>query len=126
MYKEFLKADLRDGMIVKTREGTCYLYLSTFDSFVNYKDHIELSEYTDDLINLNKDNVNDIMSVYTSDYLDNFKLEQVTKVGGGANSALVWERDEKTVEMTLSEVKDLLGIKNLVIIDEKESLKKGD
>lgn len=118
------KSDLKTGMVVKTRNGKMYLVMLNPDcedrEFIDFNDDgwLRGSGFNDDLTRNTDyyDNSDyDIVRVYTAgsgicrlfnkiDFLDSLKL--------------LWEREEKPIEMTVSEIEKKLGIKNLKIVKE--------
>lgn len=113
--EKFTKMNLQDGMIVRTREGRYYIYLRTFDRFIRDDGFNELNDYNDDLTNKNGINIFDIMAVYSTKTINGLDLrEQVV----GKNTSLIWIRQEPVI-MTISEIEEKLGIKNLKVVAEK-------
>lgn len=113
--ENFTKMNLQDGMIVRTREGRYYIYLRTFGRFIRDGGFNELNDYNDDLTNKNGIDIFDIMAVYSTKTINSLDLRgQIV----GKNASLIWTR-QKPVVMTISEIEEKLGIKNLKVVAEK-------
>ena len=113
----FTKADLEDGMIMKTRDGRYYMYFKKFNTGVRYEGFISIDEYNDDLTyddDYSSNNMCDIVAVYSPKNLTTLDFESQIKYCN-----LIWKRPEK-VRMTIKEIEEKLGIKNLEIIEEEE------
>ena len=113
----FTKADLEDGMIMKTRDGRYYMYFKKFNTGVRYEGFISIDEYNDDLTyddDYSSNNMCDIVAVYNPKNLTTLDFESQIKYAN-----LIWERPKK-VRMTIKEIEEKLGIKNLEIIEEEE------
>lgn len=105
----FTKTDLEDGMIVKLRDDRYYMYFKKFNKCVRYEGYISLEDYNDDLCCI-LDGAYDIVAIYN--------LKDLTSlVFNTKYLKLVWERPDK-VYMTISEIEEKLGIKNLEIVKE--------
>lgn len=121
--KEFTKDDLKDWMIVETAEHSIFLVDKTHGYLIYSGEHMSLSSYTDDLKCFNSDY--SIVKVYEPIrglefllklYLDGTIKSSFRRIEEDLN--LIWERDGKPVEMTVSEIAEKLGIKNLKIVKE--------
>lgn len=114
----FTKADLKDGMVVCSRQGKYYMYFEKFGKFVRNTAHMDLSSYDNNLKYTNRvlgnDNRLDIMQVYEVTNLNCLDLTSQSH-----NFNLLWSRPEEVV-MTISEIEEKLGIKNLKVVSEKE------
>lgn len=114
---KFTKADLEDGIIMQTRDNRYYMYFKKFNKGVRYEGHITLKDYNDDLIytglsfNLSPSS-NDIVAVYNPSDLTSLDFNSL-------HLKLIWKRPEEVV-MTISEIEEKLGIKNLKVVSEKE------
>lgn len=114
--KDFTKEDLEDGMIVKTKDGTYYIYFEKFKKFVRNGGFLFLHQYLNDLTYNLTDNSFNIVSIYEANDLTSLDFNgQDTK--GHLNQ--IWERPKETI-MTISEIEKKLGIKNLKIISDKD------
>lgn len=117
-FSEFLntfpKMILKDGMVVKTANDEYLMYFKEFGKFIADDGFTLVSSYKNDLINtVNHDY--DVVAIYKLTDLHHFDdLEFAAVVYG----ELVWERP-KVVEMTVAEIEEKLGIKNLKIVKEK-------
>ena len=110
----FTKADLKDGMIMKTRDGRYYMYLKKFNRGVRYEGYITLDDYDDDLTCYKYISDFDIVAVYNPKDLTSLDFALEVKYNDP-----IWERPEK-VRMTIKDIEEKLGIKNLEIIEEEE------
>lgn len=110
------KEDLKNWMVVITREGYRYLVRisGTNKTFVGKGAYLNFDSYNSDLTN-RVDEKFDIMKVYEytrgDNALDDFWTFHVF------NYDLIWVREEP-VEMTVAEIEEKLGIKNLKIVKE--------
>ena len=123
--KTMTKADLKDWMIVETAEPSIYLVDKTHGYLIHDCGHMSLSDYTDDLKFPTSSSGLDysIVRVYEPQkgleyllkhYLNDATDETFHKIKEELN--LIWERDEESVEMTVAEIEEKLGIKNLKIV----------
>lgn len=110
----FTKADLEDGMIMKTRDGRYYMYLKKYNRGLRHEGFISLDDYDDDLTCYRYISNYDIVAVYNPKDLTT--LDFVSWV---MYHDPIWKRPEK-VRMTIKEIEEKLGIKNLEIIEEEE------
>ena len=125
------KADLKDWMIVETAEGFIFLVDKTHGYLIHDSGHMPLSEYTDDLKHLTPSLTGrrdySIVKVYEpkqgSEFLLKAYLDSTVptfrKIEEDLN--LIWERPEPVVEMTIAEIEEKLGIKNLKIVKENDN-----
>lgn len=118
MRTEFKKSDLKNGMLVKTRNGNSYIFIEYPDMhiFVRRDGYNRIGEYKEDLtINRgHNDDELDIIEVYEPvQYITTLNIEQEI-----VKATLIWKREE-VVEMTVSEIEKKLGIKNLKVVAEK-------
>ena len=113
--KTITKADLRDWMIVEDDLCRRYFVNVTSNEFLQYNDAhganiiISMDEYNDELYNTHSGNY--ITKVFQS------SITRISRVLVGKH-LIIWEREEPAVEMTIAEIKERLGIKNLKIVDE--------
>lgn len=116
-FKEFMgdnkmtKADLKDGMIVKTRNGNAYIYFSRYNRFVRDETWNGIDAYTDDLRNKHVEEY-DIVAIYDYELGSLNDIKTVIEY-----RTPIWEREE-LVEMTIAEIEEKLGIKNLKVVKE--------
>lgn len=120
---EMTKSDLKDWMVVKTREGSNYMVDNTHNILVSNDGWMPLDQYSNDLLCIT-DNDFDIVAVYevTRPFAVRFYMKGVCDMKGVyGDSCLqtIWERKEHPTEMTVAEIEEKLGIKNLKIIKEK-------
>ena len=112
----FTKEDLEDGMIIELGDGRYYMYFKKFNAGVRYEGYISIGEYNDDLTYNGPSSLSsyDIVAVYKPE--DLITLDFASQV---EYLNLIWKRPEK-IRMTIKEIEEKLGIKNLEIIEEKE------
>jgi hypothetical protein len=118
----FTKADLKDGMVVETRESySDNRYLVLGDKLIQKRAYLGLREFSDDLTNRMfpvTGNKYDIIKVYESDPYDTEGLfdEKYLK--------LIWDRDaqeeDSHKEMTVEEIEKELGYKIKVVGDKND------
>ena len=110
-----LKASLQNGMLVQTKEEDDNLYLVSHGKLVQLHSFISLDRYNGDLTFRDRiDNNLNIIRVYSGKGISFLnKLED-----GAKEENLLWEREIVT-EMTIAEIEEKLGIKNLKIVKEK-------
>lgn len=112
---DFTKEDLEDGMIIKIKDGTYYMYFEKFRKFVRNGGYLSLNQYLNDLTYNCIDGSFNIVSIYEANDLTSLDFNgQDTK--GYLNQ--IWERPKETI-MTISEIEKKLGIKNLKVVAEK-------
>lgn len=109
------KADLKTGMILEDGYGSLGLVLLDTNKGdivvrISGRNYFLMNLLEDDLrfTKVNKDRKEDIMKVYDGGSNKNFLKEQCQ------GRELIWERQEETT-MTISEIEEKLGIKNLKI-----------
>lgn len=123
------KAELKTGMIVRYRCGALRVVMCNDTKYYNEAYLVGADGWTE-LRNFNEDltfsktvytHVNDIVAVYevpNRSYMNIFcgeyKLDDSFVMDYGH---LIWEREEPIVEMTIKEIEEKLGIKNLRIKD---------
>ena len=110
----FAKSQLSDGMIVQLKNNEFYMYFKKFDSMVCAHTFIKMSYYGQDLT-CAKDPDYDIVAVYVPSKLTSFNFAHERAID---HFVRIWKRSTEVV-MTLSEVEEKLGIKNLKIVDDK-------
>ena len=112
---KFTKADLQDGMIMKLRDGRCYMYFKKCNRGVRYEGFIPIDDYNDDLTYNGSccgscDSAYDIVAVYSPETLTTLDVASQIKY-----SNLIWKRPKEVV-MTIAEIEKKLGITNLKIV----------
>ena len=109
MQKEFTKADLKDGMIVKYRNGEMYLKFG--GKLINNDGFEELSTFDNNLKDVDFSSDYDIMKIYKLNLTKVYCLKDIFNI---ENLELIWERDV-TKHMTADEMRqkleDLIGEK---------------
>ncbi len=120
------KSELKTGMVVRYRNGRLRLVLKDTehqekDVVVGVDGWLSLDEYDEDLTCLFHSDI-DIMYVYNVDqiasytYLLNTDKLNDSYIHDFGN--LIWDRTEtETTEMTIKEIEEKLGVKNLRIKD---------
>lgn len=139
--KTMTKADLEDWMIVETAGGSIFLVDKTHGYLICDNGHMPLSAYTDDLEHCSRYGRDysiakvyepySIVKVYELRLGSEFLLKAYLDGTAPANRKieedlnLIWERPEsvepESVEMTIAEIEEKLGIKNLKIVKENEN-----
>jgi hypothetical protein len=114
----FTKPNLKDGMVVETRDG--YLYLVIGNRLHGKLLYGFLNDWIDDLTNPASSDL-DIVKVYT--VADG--ATDISSLFNYRNLTLIWERKEepKHKEMTVEEIEKELGYKIKVIADNDSSNK---
>lgn len=113
---DFTKEDLEDGMIIKVKDGTYYMYFEKFRKFVRNGGYLSLNQYLNDLTYNCINGSFNVVSIYEANDLTSLDFNgQDTK--GHLNQ--IWERPIEII-MTVSEIEKKLGIKNLKIISDKD------
>lgn len=105
----YTKNDLKDGMVVKTREGNYYLVCG--DLFIRDMGFLEINTYNNDLTNklsIEEDIVAVYGKIYTLCALKNIEYNTV-----------LWKREEAK-EMTIAEIEKELGY-SIKVVKEKEN-----
>lgn len=123
------KSDLKTGMMVVTRDNDEYMVMLNVEfsatgskpqNFLVAKDGwMPLSKYSDDL-KLGEDEEMpelDIVAVYSPLMEASLWRKNLSDTD---DWECVWKREEQPVEMTVAEIEEKLGIKNLKIIKEHE------
>ena len=112
---KFTKADLKDGMIMETRDGRYYMYFKKFNRGIRYEGYISIDDYTNNLsYSSSAPSSYDIVAVYSPESLTTLEFAPQVKYFN-----LIWERPEEEVVMTISEIEEKLGITNLKIVNSK-------
>lgn len=103
MQKEFTKADLKDGMIVKYRNGEMFL---KFDGkLINNDGFEELNTFDNNLKDVGFSSDYDIMKIYKLNLTKVYCLKDIFNI---ENLELIWQRT-KTKCMTAEEMRQKLG-----------------
>ena len=119
------KSDLKTGMIVETNHGKKFLVMLNPDceerELIDFEGGwLPLNQYNENLesiYNLFGKNKWNIDKVYSADIYIHYLLENTDEMM--KNLKLLWERGEKPIEMTVAEIEQKLGVKNLKIVKEK-------
>lgn len=119
--KVMTKADLKDWMIVEDNWGGRLIVDRVHDCFLgyNYTNNpiFDMDQYDDNLCNLTTGQyITKVFDPTPSDL--SFILDGDRDV---IPRNIIWEREEPVVEMTISEIEEKLGIKNLKIVEEKKN-----
>jgi hypothetical protein len=118
--KIMTKADLKDWMIVEDNWETRYIVDRVHDCFLGYgynnNSIYDIDDYDDDLRDLANGH-------YITKVFDPTPAELSCILDGDNDDVLlrniIWQREEP-IEMTISEIEEKLGIKNLKIVEEKK------
>ena len=109
MQKEFTKADLKDGMVVKYRNGE--MFLNFGGKLINNDGFEELSTFDNNLKDVVFSSDYDIMKIYKLNLTKVYCLKDIFNI---ENLELIWQRTE-TKRMTAEEMRqkleDLIGEK---------------
>lgn len=113
------KSDLKTGMVVEMRNGERYLVMLNPDyvdrDLISFSGgFLPLCEFDDYLAANDGDTEWDIVKVYRIEA----NVHYIISNPGIAikHARLLWERTEETVEMTVAEIEEKLGVKNLKIV----------
>ena len=117
----FIKEELKNGDIVETKNKLLYLVLNGF--LIGDYDYLNLGLYNDDLIfTVPAENPNyDIEKIYKA-RIDkkSFNITKLLDINNTSNYQLVWERSKPPVDLTKSQIEELLGY-SINIVDEEVS-----
>lgn len=117
----FIKEELKNGDIVETKNKLLYLVLNGF--LIGDYDYLNLGLYNDDLIfTVPASNPNyDIEKIYKA-RIDkkSFNITKLLDINNTSNYQLVWERSKPPVDLTKSQIEELLGY-SINIVDEEVS-----
>lgn len=113
---QFTKADLKDGMVVETRESYNNRYLVLGDRLVQGGNFIYLDSCTDDLKETNNNSKFNIDKIYKP-----FNLCRIENIFKDSYLELIWERPEEEThkEMTVEEIEKELGYKIKIVADKE-------
>ena len=117
----FIKEELKNGDIVETKNKLLYLVLNGF--LIGDYDYLNLGLYNDNLIfTVPAENPNyDIEKIYKV-RVDKkpFNITKLLDINNTNNYQLVWERSKPPVDLTKSQIEELLGY-SINIVDEEVS-----
>ena len=117
----FIKEELKNGDIVETKNKLLYLVLNGF--LIGDYDYLNLGLYNDDLTStVPAENPNyDIEKIYKVG-IDKkpFNITKLLDINNTNNYQLVWERSKPPVDLTKSQIEELLGY-SINIVDEEVS-----
>ena len=102
MKKEFTKADLKDGMVVEQTDKCRYLVLG--DKIIDHSGYNGLSQFAEDLTNVECGNEFDIVKVYNVVFNG---TKSLVSIFYDENLELIWER-KKIKHMTVEEMQKKL------------------
>lgn len=121
------KSDLKTGMMVVTRDNNEYMVMLNVEYdgtrkmvepsnvIVSKDGWMPLSKYGDDLRTYSAFDNLDIVEVYAPLMTASLWRKDLSDK---KDWVCVWKREEPSVEMTIAEIEEKLGIKNLKIIKE--------
>lgn len=117
----FIKEELKNGDIVETKNKLLYLVLNGF--LIGDYDYLNLGLYNDNLIfTVPAANPNyDIEKIYKA-RIDKkpFNITKLLDINNTENYQLVWERSKPPVDLTKSQIEELLGY-SINIVEEEVS-----
>lgn len=117
----FIKEELKNGDIVETKNKLLYLVLNGF--LIGDYDYLNLGLYNDNLIfTVPAENPNyDIEKIYkVKTDKKPFNITKLLDINNTNNYQLVWERSKPPVDLTKSQIEELLGY-SINIVDEEVS-----
>ena len=110
------KSDLKNFMVVEFRDGKRYIVNADNQRLLGVDSWTNLIYFNEDLTSRHFKS-SDIMYVY---YPEGYQLIRfVNHAFPVEDVELVWKRKAKPVEMTIAEIEEKLGIKNLKVVSEK-------
>lgn len=113
--KEFTKADLKSGDVCVARNGDVEIVCLETDTLILTESFNYLDDIDDDLTDCEDEKEFDIVKVYRPTSPHHCQFEPYAYEQG----ELVYERkDESITEMTVAEIEEALGIKNLKVVEE--------
>ena len=112
--------DIKTGMLVETRDGVIKLVLS--NTFIGKDGGYSSHWYNSDLTHTGSSDI-DIVKVYAEpNGTLNSRIDYWSKNNYAellARTKLLWSREKESVEMTIPEIEQALGITNLKITKDK-------
>lgn len=105
------KSDLKNGAIVKTRNGFKYILINKRFINIKFKGFLPIGEYSEDLTMPEDEKQWDVMKVCQTNFEH---VDFSDHVLDKNPNHWTWEREEEVV-MTISEIEEKLGIKGLKI-----------
>lgn len=119
MNKKFTKEDLKTGMLTETDKGEFFLVLlnTEFGDVLKRIDDNGISTYWNSLDDFN----NNLENSYSVKIINVYTPVEKYRIGFTSilPNSLVWTRNN-TTELTITEIEEKLGIKNLKIVKEVE------
>ena len=104
----FIKEELKNGDIVETKDNFLYLVLNGF--LIGDYDCLNLDRYDDDLTNFTMSDDYDIEKIYeVKEDLELFNITKLLDIKNINNYQLIWERSKPPVDLTKSQIEELLG-----------------
>lgn len=118
--KTMTKADLKDWMIVEDNLDRRYIVDKVHGCFLQYN---YTNNYISNMDNFNGDLHDSANGHYITKVFDP-TINELSRILDGFSDVIprdiIWEREEPAVEMTIAEIEEKLGIKNLKIVKENE------
>lgn len=121
--KDMKKSDLKTGMIVRTGNNKLRMVMGNGLMGINCSGGIPLSRYTEDLIPSICSKDDTVIEIYSepNDSSTNHIGADISwfsdNITATCFSKLLWKREPEVVEMTVKDIAEKLGIKNLKIIE---------
>lgn len=121
----FIKEELKNGNIVETEDKFLYLVLNGF--LIGDYDCFSLNYYNDDLtvIETGASIVGDIEKIY--EIKEDAIFTNITKlldIKNIKNYQLIWERSKSPVDLTKSQIEEMLGYSINIVDEEEEEVSK--
>lgn len=120
--KNFTKADLKVGYVVKLRNGVLYMVMVDDDERLvlisEGRGWLRLHEYNDDLTDSNTTSLFGIPACEKYDIMEVYGYSRLTSEAMSVNTnnrSLLWKREEKPMRMTLAEIEAALGFKIAIV-----------
>ena len=116
----FCQDELSNGMNVQLRNRSILMYIKP-----EWRPHHAIGGFLTDF-NLTCININDYSnlkheSIRELDIIKVFEVHDRIVKDGWGKSDILWQESDEVIEMTLSEVENVLNIRNLKIIEEKRN-----
>lgn len=109
--KQMTLSDLKDMMVVETREDIKYLVFRGWGYTLDDGGiEIDKEHYTEDLKDVDEDEDFDIMKIYEINTDEAGDIEEMFK-----SVKLIWERKEVVAELTIEQIQEKLGYKIKII-----------
>jgi hypothetical protein len=111
---KFTKADLKSGDVCVARNGDVEIVCLETDTLILTESFNYLDDINDDLTDYEDEKEFDIVKVYRPTRPHHCQFDPHAYEQG----ELVYERKDESTEMTIAEIEEALGIKNLKVVEE--------